>query len=68
MEFRKPIPVITPLGEGYAIYVTRNGMFENDEVCVAMCEDGQWRHFNTSQIRSYHNRTYGIEKKKDAED
>lgn len=61
-EFRQPIPVTTPLGDGYAIYVTSNGMMENDEICVALCDGGQWRHFNTGQIRSYHNETYGITK------
>ena len=30
LEFRNPIPVITPLGEGYAIYTTNSGTFEND--------------------------------------
>lgn len=65
LEFSKPIPVVTPLGSGYAIYVTSSGMFENDEVCVAMDENGQWRHFNTSQIRSWHNETYGIKKQED---
>lgn len=59
-----PIPVITPLGPGYVVYVKSNGMFENDEVCVAMDDDGQWRHFNTGQIKSYRNETYGINKQK----
>lgn len=25
MEFRHPLPVLTPLGEGYAVYVTGGG-------------------------------------------
>lgn len=57
-----PIPVVTPLGEGYVVYITANGQWENDEVCVAMCDGGQWRHFNTADIRSHHNATYGITK------
>lgn len=62
MQFEKPMPVITPLGEGYAIYVIYNGMFENDEVCVALKETGQWRHFTTAQIKSVINATYDIVK------
>lgn len=62
-EFIKPIPVVTPIGDGFAIYVKSNGMFEDDEWCVAMCEDGQVRHFVSSQIKLWHNKTYGIEKK-----
>ncbi len=53
-----PIPVITELGDGYVVYVRSNTTWENDEVCVAMCNDGQWRHFNTGQIKSHHNGTY----------
>lgn len=60
--FPDPVPVVTPLGDGYAIYVKANGMFENDEVTVALKEGGQWRHFSSSDIKSYHNSTYGIKK------
>lgn len=55
-----PLPVVTPLGDGYVVYIKCNGMYENDEVCVALREEGQWRHFNTSQIKMYHNGTYDI--------
>jgi hypothetical protein len=58
-----PIPVVTPLGDGFAIYINSNGMWENDEVCVAMKDGGQWYHFNTLQIKSWHNATYNILKK-----
>lgn len=61
-EFVNPIPVITPLGDGYAIYVKSNGIFENDEVLVALKEGGQWRHFNTGDIKSFQSLTYGITK------
>ncbi len=55
-----PLPVVTPLGDGYVIYINDNNLWENDEVCVALCDSGQWRHFTTDQIKSYHNATYGI--------
>lgn len=58
-----PLPVTTPLGDGYVVYINDNNLWENDEVCVALCDGGQWRHFNTSDIKSYHNSTYGILKK-----
>lgn len=62
--FPAPVPVVTPLGDGYAIYVKANGMFENDEITVALCEGGQWRHFSSADIKSHHNQTYGIKKQK----
>lgn len=62
-----PIPVITPLGEGYVIYVTESGMHENDCVCVALATDGQWRHFNTGQLKSHKNATYEIVKTEPSE-
>jgi hypothetical protein len=59
-----PIPVITPLGEAYVIYVSHSPVFENDEVTCALCEGGQWRTFSTADIKSHHNATYGITKNK----
>jgi len=59
-EFNKPIPVITPLGDAYAIYITTNGMWDDDEWTCALMKDGQVRHFNSSQIRLWHNGTYDI--------
>lgn len=57
-----PIPVITPLGDGYVVYVKCNQMWENDEICVCLTEGGQWRHFTTDQIKGYQNMTYEIKK------
>jgi hypothetical protein len=57
-----PLPVVTPLGDGYVIYINDNNLWENDEVCVALCDGGQWRHFSTGDIKSFHNSTYGIKK------
>lgn len=59
-----PMPVHTPLGGGYVVYIKSNFMWENDEVCVAMLIDGQWRHFNTADIKSWTNKTYGINEDK----
>lgn len=59
-----PLPVETPLGPGYVVFINDNNLWENDEVCVALCDGGQWRHFNTSDIKSFHNSTYGITKQR----
>jgi len=61
-EFSKPIPVVTDLGDGYAIYVTANGMFQNDEWCVVLERDGSVKHFLSDQIKIYFNATYKINK------
>ena len=61
-EFSKPIPVVTPMGDGYAIYVESGGMFENDVWTVCLSEGGSIKHFNSSQVRMCHNETFGIQK------
>jgi hypothetical protein len=62
LEFRSPVPVVTPLGEGYAIYVTSGGTMEDDCWAVALCDGGQVRHFISSDIKIWNNSTYGIKK------
>lgn len=58
-----PIPVIVEgFGNAWVIYVKDNGQFEDDEVCVALMDSGQWRHVTTSKIKSWHNATYDIQK------
>ena len=53
MEFKNPIPVFTPLGDGYAIYVRDSGTFENDVWTVALENGGDLLHFTTNQIKIY---------------
>jgi hypothetical protein len=60
--FDQPIPVVTPLGDALAIYIKSSGIFEDDEWCCCLKEDGQVRHFISAQIKIYHNETYGIKK------
>lgn len=55
-----PLPVHTPIGDGWVVYITTNGMHENDEVTVALESDGQWRHFSSADIKSARNATYGL--------
>jgi hypothetical protein len=55
-----PIPVITPHGEGYVIYIEPGGMFENDCWTVTICETGEIKHYNTSQLKIHKNGTYEI--------
>jgi hypothetical protein len=60
LQFSTPIPVITSLGGGYAIYVTNAGAFENDIWTVALEEGGKIMHFRTDQIKMYKNSTFDI--------
>jgi hypothetical protein len=65
LEFKQPIPIVVMDGkggweDGYAIYVTNSGMFEDDVWTVALCKEGIVRHYTTSQIRIHHNSTFAI--------
>lgn len=60
LEFRKPIPVITPLGNGYAIYVNDGGTFENDVWAICLENGGDVRHFRSDQIKIHFNGTFDI--------
>lgn len=61
LEFNKPIPVIVEENkEGYAIYVTNSGMFENDVWCVVHCNSGIVRHYTSNQIKIFYNSTFKI--------
>lgn len=62
LEFKNLIPVVTELGDGYAIYVASSGSFEDDIWCIALCDGGQVRHFLSSQIKIHANSTLGIKK------
>ena len=65
LEFKNPIPVVVEGDkEGYAIYVTNSGIFENDIWCVALCEGGIVRHYRSDQIRMYQNATLDLCKSK----
>lgn len=59
--FPYPYPVQTPLGEGYALYVTPSPMYENDSWCVQL-DDGRILHFSTNQLRAVGNGTYDLAK------
>lgn len=60
LEFNNPIPVITPHGEGYAIYVSNSKTFENDVWTVVLSSTGEIKHYNTSQIKMVKNGTFDI--------
>jgi hypothetical protein len=55
-----PIPVTTPLGDGYILYITPGGMLENDEITVVLSNGGEIRHFTSDQVRVWKNSTYEI--------
>ena len=58
-EFRNPIPVRTPLGNGMAIYCRDSGTFTNDVWTVAL-EDCRVRHFRVDQITMEPNATFDL--------
>lgn len=63
-EFRVPIPIIVKetKEEGYAIYVQSGGTFENDIWTIALCNNGNIRHYRSDQIAMYFNATFDIQK------
>jgi len=61
LEFNHPIPVIVENNkEGYAIYVTNGGTFENDIWCIVLCDGGMVRHYRSDQIKIHHNSTLDL--------
>ena len=60
LEFKNPMPVVTPKGEGYAIYVRDGGTFENDIWAVTLEKGGDVLHFRSDQIKMYLNGTFDI--------
>lgn len=61
LEFKNPIPVVVEGNkEGYAIYVTNGGTFENDIWCVVLCDGGIVRHYRSDQIRIHFNATFDV--------
>jgi len=63
LEFRNPIPVVVENNKnGYAIYVTNGGSFENDIWCVVLCNGGEVKHYLSNQIKIYANATFDIKK------
>jgi hypothetical protein len=60
LEFPNPMPVITPMGSGYAIYVRDGGTWENDIFAVVLEDGGDIKHFTSSQIKMWHNATFDI--------
>jgi hypothetical protein len=63
LEFSKPIPVIIKhlQEEGYAIYVSNSGTFENDVWTVTHCKGGYIKHYRTDQLLIHKNGTFDIE-------
>lgn len=60
-EFNNPLPVVTPMGRGYALYVRDGGTFENDIWAVVLERGGKILHFRIDQIRIHKNATFDIE-------
>lgn len=61
--FDIPVPVTTPLGSGYILYVKTNPLYENDEITCVLLDGGDIRHFTSDQVKVWNNATYSIKKK-----
>ena len=61
-EPRQPYYVHTPLGIGIVMFVTDYGWNENMIWTVALEEDGQIRHFQTTQLHLHKNDTWDFNK------
>ena len=61
-EFKTPIDVVTPLGDGYIFYVQSGGTWGNDIFTIILRDGGHIRHFNSEQIRMHSNGTWDINK------
>jgi len=59
-EFKNTMPVVTPLGDGYAIYIRDGGSFENDIWTIVLEDGGKILHFRTDQIKIFKNATFDI--------
>ena len=59
-EPNHPTPCVTPLGDGYAIYVSNSGTFENDIWAVCLLNGGDVRHFRSDQIKIHKSGTFDI--------
>lgn len=56
--FPDPIPVVTELGKGMAIYAVSNGTFAN--VWTVVLSDQRVRHFRTDQLTVEKNGTWDL--------
>jgi hypothetical protein len=63
LEFKNPIPLITPHGQAYAIYVESGGIFENDILTCVLKETGEIKHYTTAQVIVSKNGTFDIKNK-----
>ena len=62
-EFRNPILVNTPIGDGVILYVRDGGSFSNDIFAIVLESDGGIRHFRSDQFTVLENPTFDIKNK-----
>jgi hypothetical protein len=62
-EFTRTLPIETPQGYGWAVYVAVQCGFSNDLWCVALEDGGHLRHYRSDQLRVLRNGTLDIENK-----
>jgi hypothetical protein len=60
-EFKNPVPVKTPIGYGWMMYVRDGGTWSNDVFAIVLEKDGGIRHFKSDQFVVLQNPTFDIE-------
>jgi len=60
-EFKNPVPVKTPLGYGWMMYVRDGGTWSNDVFAIVLEKDGVIRHLRSDQFAVLRNPTFDIE-------
>jgi len=58
-EFKRFIPVKTPLGEGWIVLLFDYGEFSNSQYMVIL-DNGDIRYFSTTQLKVVDNATIGL--------
>ena len=58
-EFKRSIPVKTPLGEGWIVLLFNNGEYANSQYMVIL-DNGDIRYFSTTQLKVVDNATIGL--------
>lgn len=58
-EFKRSIPVKTPLGEGWIVLLFDYGEFSNSQYMVIL-DNGDIRYFSTTQLKVVDNATIGL--------
>jgi hypothetical protein len=60
LQLNPPIPVQTPLGDGWALLIIDYGPDFNSCWAVSLHKSGEIKHFDSNDLRAEGNHTFGI--------